>query len=156
MNDCKIWLSVAIKIGTDHPHASIIIHLFSNLTEPVNQCAIISNTKINKRKKTYGTHDLHPTHAINIIVAIHEDTIVAWHSLEPQRCCLDNFLSHDAVVTWITWCMECCNCMVEDIDMAGESWTAMVRCFMNVDIMELLTQELANELRKVWHIEFME
>ena len=68
---------------------------------------------------------------------------------------MDNFLSHDAVVTWITWCMECCNCMVEDIDMAGESWTAVVRCFMNVDIMELLTQELANELRKVWHIEFM-
>ena len=29
------------------------------------------------------------------------------------------------------------------------TWTAMVRCFMNVDIVELLTQEMANELRKV-------
>jgi hypothetical protein len=57
-------------------------------------------------------------HTVDLIASIHKYTIIPWHPLEPQRCCLDDLLLHAFSVAQITGCMKGCNCTVDNVDMA--------------------------------------
>ena len=99
--------------------------------------------------------DLYPMHSNELIVTVDKNTVVARHPFEPRGCSMNNFLLHAIVVTRITGGVESHGCMVEGMDTTGKSWTAVVRVFMSAAVVQLFTQKMIEELRKLRYIEFM-
>jgi hypothetical protein len=88
-------------------------------------------------------------HALELIVAVDEYMVVTRHSLEPQRGCLNNLVTHAIVVAWIARGTKCHNCMVEHMDTTQIPWTVVARVFMMSAVVQLLAQKAADELREI-------
>jgi hypothetical protein len=155
MNDRENRISVVVKIRANHPHACIVVRLFGDVTIPMNQCTRISGAKKEKRKETYDPRDLHTAHAIDLVIAVHKYTIIVWHPLAPRRCRSNDFLSHAFNVAWVTRCVECRDCTVDDADTAHESWTGVVWVFMITIIVQLFAQKVIDESWEVRQIELI-
>ena len=85
---------------------------------------------------------------MEIVVAVDEYTVIAWHSLEPRRGCPNNFVMHAIDVAWIGGGRKRRDCTVEHVDTTGISFAFVVGVFMISTVIQLSTEKVADELRK--------
>jgi hypothetical protein len=72
----------------------------------------------------------------------------------PQWCHPHNFLLEAIDVAGITGCVERHCCMVEDLEVACESWTDVIEVFVSGSVVQLFTKKVAYEPWKVGESEF--